>query len=158
MRGTSHLILLACVASLAAASGAAAETWTLRSHDGQNGKGCSLSTTDRGRALSITVSPVAPAADQAIVGIAFKDPTVVRAGTKTLATIELDNGARGDHRLEAMSDGSSLIPIVTSNVQDVLQDFAKSRQLRVTTRIGTTSFSLDGIADHIPDLRRCAGR
>jgi hypothetical protein len=157
MRG-SHLISLACVASLAAAPGAAAEAWTLRSHDGQDGKTCSLSTVDRGRALAITVSPVAPAADQGIVGIAFKDPTVVRAGTKTLATFELDNGTRGDHRLEAMADGSSLIPIVTANVQDVLQHFAESRQLRVTTRVGTTSFSLDGIADHIPALRRCASR
>jgi hypothetical protein len=43
-------------------------------------------------------------------------------------------------------------------VQDLLQDFAESRQLRVTTRIGSTSFSLDGIADHIPDLRRCTSQ
>ncbi len=153
MRGT-HLIPLACVACLAAAPDAAAEAWTLRSHDGRDGKTCSLSTIDRGRPLSITVSTV----DDGIVGIAFADPKVVRAGTKTLATIELDNGARSDHRLEAMADGSSLIPIVTSNVQDVLKDFAESRQVRVTTRVGTTSFSLEGIADHIPDLRRCAGQ
>ena len=158
MRPASRLVLFACIACFGAASGAAGEAWTLQSRDGQNGKTCSLSTTDRGRAFAISVSLVAPAADQGIVGIAFDDPKVVRAGAKTLATIELDNGTVRNHRLEAMADGSSLIPIVTSNVQDVLQDFSEAGKLSIATRFGSTSFSLDGIAAHIPDLRRCTGQ
>lgn len=159
MRALSQLTLLACIACLASDPAAAAgEAWTLQSQDGQNGKTCFLSTTDRGRALSISLSFPSPAADQGIVGISFDDPKVVRTGAKTLATLELDDGSRRNHRLEAMADGSSLIPIVTSNVQDVLQDLSESGQLGITTRFGSTSFSLDGIADHIADLRRCASQ
>lgn len=158
MRRPSHLALLAWIACLAeSAISLAGEPWSLQSHDGQNGKTCSLSTSDRGRALAISVSLAAPSTDQGIVGISFDDPKVVRAGTKTLATLEFDNGARGDHRLEAMTGGSSLIPIVTSNVQDVLRTLSESQKLRIATRFGSTSFSLDGIADHISDLRQCAG-
>ncbi len=159
MHHTPQLALLVCIACLAgAADSTAAGTWTLRSQDGQNGKICSLSTTDQGRPFSISVSRISRSTDQGVVGVLFEDPKVVQAGTKTLARLEFDNGTSGSHRLEAKPGGASLVPIVASSVQDSLRAFSESRRLTIVTRIGSTSFSLDGIADHVPELFQCASR
>jgi hypothetical protein len=42
------------------------------------------------------------------------------------------------------------------SLQDALQTFSGSRKLTVATRYGSTSFSLDGLANRIPALRDCA--
>jgi hypothetical protein len=155
MRRTSSIVAFACIAWLADATHCmAAETWTLQNEDGPNGKTCSLSTIDRGRALSFSLST--SSTDQGVIRISFEDPELVQPGTKTLATLEFDNGTRERHRLEASSDGPLLIPIVASNMDDALQSLSASRTLKITTRYGSTSFTLDGIADHMPALRHCA--
>lgn len=157
MRNPSLIAGLAFGLCLAGAfDSRAAEAWTLQSRGGPDGKLCSLTTDDRGRALSISLSHVGASTDQGVVGIAFKDPSLVKPGTKTLATLEFDNGTRESHRLEASPGKPLLIPIVASDLADVFRTFSESRKLTVTTRYGSTSFSLEGMADRIPALRDCA--
>ena len=158
MRSFSYIAVLASGLCLAgAANSLAAEAWTLQSRDGPNGKICSLSTIDRGRALSISLSHVGASTDQGVVGILFKDASLVKPGTKTLATLEFDNGTNERRRLEASPGEPLLIPIFASDLDGVFRAFSESRTLKVTTRYGSTSFSLDGMADRIPALRECAG-
>jgi len=158
MRNHSHIIALACALCLAGAiDGRAAGTWTLQSNDGPSGKNCTLTTTDDGRPLSISLSHVKGETDQSVVGISFKDPNLVKPGTKTLATLDFDNGTSERRRLEAPPGEPLLIPMVASDLDGVLRPFSESRSLKVTTRYGSTTFSLAGLADQIPALRDCAG-
>ena len=74
-----------------------------------------------------------------------------------MATLEFGNGVSKSHRVELAPSGTIQIPIVALGVEDVLQTFSESRGLTIATRFGSTSFSLEGIADRLPALRDCAG-
>jgi hypothetical protein len=153
-----HLIQLIAAASVAlfALQGAAlGETWKLDSQAGDRGKSCSLSRTDRGRTFSVTLA-VLPGDDQGVIGLAFDEPGLMKGAKKALATLTFDNGSSESHRIELTPAGPLLVPIVSLSLQDALQTFAGSRKLTVATRYGSTSFSLDGLANRIPALRECA--
>lgn len=134
----------------------AAETWTLDSQAGDKGKSCSLSRTDRGRSFSVSLAYLSEAGDQGVVGLAFNEPKLMQGAKKALATLTFDNGTSESHRIEVTPAGPLLVPIVALNLPDVLQTFSQSRKLTVATRYGSTSFSLDGLANRIPALRDCA--
>ena len=152
-----QLIAAATIGLLSAQSAVAAETWTLDSSTSDKGKSCSLSRTDRGRNFVVTLAFVSAANEQAIVGLAFSEPKLMKGAKKALATLTFDNGTSESHRIEATPAGPLLVPIVTLNLPEVLQTFSESQKLTVATRYGSTSFSLDGLATRIPALRDCAG-
>jgi hypothetical protein len=155
MRG---LVSAAVAALLGTSHGAdAAEAWTLDSRSDANGKLCSLSRMDDGRPFSITLTFVPDTRDQAVVRLSFNEPKLMQGAKKALATLEFDNGASQSHRVELAPGGTIQIPIVALGVEDVLQTFSQSESLTVATRFGSTSFSLEGIADRLPALRDCAG-
>ena len=155
MRG---LISAAFALLLGASHGAnAAEAWALDSQADANGKLCSLSRMDDGRPFSIALAFVPDTRDQAVVRLSFKEPKLMQGAKKALATLEFDNGVSQGHRVELAPSGTIQIPIVALGVEDVLQTFSESRGLTIATRFGSTSFSLEGIADRLPALRDCAG-
>ena len=155
MRG---LICAAFALLLGTSHGAdAAEAWTLDSQSDANGKLCSLSRMDDGRPFSITLAFVPDTRDQAVVRLSFKEPELLRGAKKALATLDFDNGASQSHRVELTPSGTIQIPIIALGVEDVLRTFSDSQSLTVATRFGSTSFSLEGIADRLPALRDCAG-
>lgn len=156
MRPTS-LPYLACIAFLAMAHDATgSDTWTLDSRTAGNTKSCSLSRTDEGPILSVTLTVPPGATDQGVVGLTFDAPKLIGHAAKTLATLQFDNGTTESHRIEATPAGL-LIPIVALDLDEVLQTFAVSRKLTVTTRSGSRSLDLEGIGARIPALRACAG-
>jgi hypothetical protein len=155
----AHLFGAACIAILAAVRGAGAgDAWTLDSQIDRNGKSCSLSKMDRGRTFSIKLAFLDDRTDQGVIGLAFDEPKLIQGANKALATLEFDNGTSESHRIEVTPGGLLLVPIVALQLQNVLQTFSDSERLTVATHFGSTTFSLDGIADHIPALRKCAGR
>jgi hypothetical protein len=150
-----QLIAVASIALLAIHGAAVGETWKLDSHAGDKGKRCSLSRTDRGRTLAVTLA-LLPGDDQGVIGLAFDEPGLMKGAKKALATLTFDNGSSESHRIEVTPAGPLLVPIVSLSLQDALQTFSGSRKLTVATRYGSTSFSLDGLANRIPALRDCA--
>ena len=147
------------VALLAAVdSAAASDAWTLDSRTGANGKSCSLSRTDRGRKFSVTLAFLRDSTDQGVVGLAFEQPRLIQGGRRSaIATLQFSNGKAETHRIEETAGGLLLVPMVSLRLQDLLQKFRESRKLTVATDFGSAAFNLDGIADHIPALRHCAG-
>jgi hypothetical protein len=135
----------------------AGEAWFLDHQAGDKGNICSLSRMDRGRRFALTLAPSGNATDQAVVGLAFDEPKLIQGAQKALAILEFDNGTSERHRIGLTSDGLLLVSIVTLDLQDSLQTFSESKSLTVATHFGSTSFSLDGLADRIPALRDCAG-
>jgi hypothetical protein len=153
----ASLPYLACIAFLAMAHDATGgEAWILDSHTAGSTKSCSLSRTDNGRALSVTLTVAPGAIDQGVVGLTFDGPKLIGHAKTTLATLRFDNGTTESHRIEATSAGL-LIPIVALDLEEVLQTFAASRKVTVTTRSGSRSLDLQGIGARIPALRECAG-
>jgi hypothetical protein len=139
-------------------SAGADEAWALDSQTDGNGKACSLSRVDQGRPFSITLEFLPSTADQGVIRLSFDEPRLMQGAKKALATLEFDNGTSQNHRVEVASSGTVQVPIVALQVDDVLQTFSQSRRLTVATRLGSTSFSLVGIADRLPALRACAGQ
>jgi hypothetical protein len=135
----------------------ASEAWVLDRQAGDKGQTCSLSRMDRGRRFSLTLTPSVNMTDQVVVGLAFNEPKLIQGAQKALATLEFDNGTSERHRIGLTPDGVLLVPIVTQDLQDILQTFSESRKLTVATRFGSTSFGLDGLGARIPALRDCAG-
>jgi hypothetical protein len=155
MRG---LICAAFVLLLGTSHGAdAAEAWALENQSDANGKLCSLSRVDDGRPFAIALAFVPDTRDQAVVRLSFKEPELLRGAKKALATLEFGNGVSQGHRVELTPSGAIQIPIVALGVDEVLQTFSESQGLTIATRFGSTSFSLEGIADRLPALRDCAG-
>jgi hypothetical protein len=138
-------------------SAGAGEAWVLDRQAGDKGQICSLSRMDRGRHFSLTLTPSGNATDQVVVGLAFDEPKLMQGAHKALATLEFDNGTSENHRIGLTPDGVLLVPIVTQDLQDILQTFSESKKLTVATRFGSTSFGLDGLGARIPALRDCAG-
>lgn len=154
----ASLLCTTFIVTLAAMGGAGAgEAWVLDHQAGDKGEICSLSRMDRGRRFSLTLTPSGNTTDQAVVGLAFGEPKLIQGAQKALVTLEFDNGTSESHRIGLTSDGVLLVPIVTLNLQGILQTFSESKKLTVATRFGSTSFSLDGLAARIPALRDCAG-
>jgi hypothetical protein len=152
------LICAAFALLLGASQGASAgEAWTLDSQIDGKGKTCSLSRMDQRRPFSITLAFLPAATDQGVIRLSFNEPKLIQDAKKALATLEFDNGASESHRVEVASNGTIQIPIVALKVDDVLQNFSESQRLTVATPFGSTSFSLEGIANRIPALRDCAG-
>lgn len=151
---------LCCIACMTifvcAGSAGAGEAWTLDSRTGDRGKSCSLARTEGNRPLSITLAFLPDTTERGVVSLAFDEPKLLQGAKKALATVQFDNGKKKHHRLEVTEDGTLLVPMVTSKVQNDLQTISESSKLTVATRHGSTSFSLDGIATHIGDLRDCA--
>jgi hypothetical protein len=153
-----HLCCIAILASLAGVRSADGdEAWTLDSSTGGNGKSCSLSRMDRGRSFSVTLAFLPDTTDQGVVSLAFDEPGLMQGAKKALASLKFDKKKRQRHRIEETSDGALLVPIVSLKMQAFLQTLSEAKMLTVTTRHGSTSFTLDGIAAHIADLRDCAG-
>jgi hypothetical protein len=153
-----QLIWATCFAILGAVHGAGAnEAWTLDKHMIGKSKSCSLSRTDQGRSLSVSLALLSGKTDQGVIALVFDEPKLIQGAHKALATLEFDNGTRESHRLEVTSQGHLQVPIVALNLPDALQTFASSRTLTVRTHFGSTSFDLAGIGDRIPALRECAG-
>lgn len=149
-------LIYAAFALLLGTSPSAGEEWTLDSQTDGNSKSCSLSRVDRGRPFSIALAFLPDTTDQAMVRLSFSEPKLIQ-GAKALATLEFDNGTSEIHRVEVTPRGAIQIPIVALKVDDVLQTFSQSQKLTVATHFGSTSFSLEGIANRIPALRDCAG-
>jgi hypothetical protein len=158
MRPASLLCAIFIALLATAHSAYAVEAWTLDSRTGDNGRSCSLTRMDRGRSFSVTLAFLPHATDQGVVGLVFDEPKLIQGAKKALATLEFDNGTSERHRIEVTPGGPLLVPIISSRLQDVLRTFSESSKLTVATRFGSTSFNLDGISDHIPALRDCAGR
>ena len=135
----------------------AAEAWALDSETDVKGTICSLSRMDDGRPFAVSLAFVPDTADQAMIRLSFNVPELLRGAKKALATVEFDNGVSQSHRVELTPNGTIQIPIVALGVEDVLETFSQSESLTVATRFGSTSFSLEGIADRFPALRDCAG-
>ena len=156
---SAHLVCISFVAMLVATCGAAAsDGWTLDRQTSDRGKNCSLSRTDRGRTFSVTLALLPDTTDQGVVGVAFDQPKLIQGTRRSaIATLQFSNGNAETHRIEETAGGLLLIPMVSLRLQDLLQKFRESRKLTVATDFGTTAFNLDGIADHIPALRDCAG-
>jgi hypothetical protein len=155
----ASLLCATFIVIISAMGGAGADdAWVLDGQAGDKGKICSLSRIDRGRHFSFTLTPSGDTTDEAVVGLAFDEPTLIQGAQKALATLEFDNGTSESHRIGLTSDGLLLVPIVTLNLRDVLQTFSESKNLTVATHFGSTSFSLNGLAARIPALRKCAGR
>jgi hypothetical protein len=152
----ASLPYLACIAFLAIAHDATGgEAWILDSRTAANTKSCSLTRTERGRTLSVTLTMAPGAPDQGVVGLTFDGPKLTGRAKKTLATLRFDNGTAESHRIEATPAGL-LIPIVALDLEDLLQTFAASRKLTVTTPSGSRALDLEGIGARIPALRDCA--
>ena len=151
MQPTSLLCAILIVA-LAATDACAGEAWVLDRQAGD--KGCSLSRMDRGRHFSLTL---APSADHNVVGLVFDEPKLMQGAQKAVATLGFDDGTSESHRLGVTADGRLWMPIVTEDLQDILQAFSDSTKVTVSTRFGSTSFALDGLGGRIPALRDCAG-
>jgi hypothetical protein len=134
---------------------AGGEAWILDSRTAGSTKSCSLSRTDSGRPISVSLALLPGATDQGVVGLTFDEPKLIGHAKKTLATLRFDNGTTEIHRVEATPAGL-LIPIVALDLEDLLQTFAASRNLTVTTRSGSRSLDLEGIGTRIPALRDCA--
>lgn len=149
---SAHLCCAACLVILAAVRGAgASEAWTLDSES------CSLSRMDRGRSFSVTLAFLPDTTDQGVVSLAFDEPGLMQGAKKALASLKFDKRKGQSHRIEKTPDGALLVPIVSLKMQVFLQTLSETKKLTVTTRHGSTSFDLDGIATHIADLRDCAG-
>jgi len=153
-----RILICAAFALLLGTSPSAGEEWTLDSQTDGNSKSCTLSRSDRGRPFSITLAFLPDTIDQAMVRLSFSEPKLIQGANKAVANLEFDNGASEVHRVEAAPNGAILIPIVALKIEDVLQTFSESQRLTVATRFGSTSFSLEGIANRISALRACAGR
>jgi hypothetical protein len=156
---SAHMVCISFVAMLVATCGAAASTtWTLDSQTGDKGKSCSLSRTDQGRTISVTLALLPDTTDQGVVGVEFDQPKLIQGARRSaIATLQFSNGNAETHRIEETAGGLLLIPMVSLRLQDLLQKFQDSSRLTVATDFGSTAFNLDGIADHIPALRDCAG-
>jgi hypothetical protein len=152
-----HLLCFLLTTMLPVLRGAVAdEAWIVQ--DGGQGKNCSLSRADRGRTFSVTLAVLPGGTEQGIVSLTFDERTLIQGARRSaIAKLQFSNGAAETHRIEQTADGHLLVPMVTLNLRDLLQTFEDSRKLTVATRFGSASFDLDGIADHIPVLRRCAG-
>jgi hypothetical protein len=155
---SAHLMCLSFLAMLVATcSAAASDAWTLDRQTSDRGN-CSLSRTDRGRTFSVTLALLPNTTDQGVVGVAFDQPKLIQGTRRSaVATLQFSNGNAETHRIEETDGGLLLIPMVSLRLQDLLQKFRESRKLTVATDFGSTAFNLDGIADHIPALRDCAG-
>ncbi len=154
----ASLLCTSFIVVLAATDAAGAdEAWVLDRQAGDKGNICSLSRMDRGRRFSLTLTPSVSTTDQVVVGLAFDEPKLIQGAQKALATLEFDNGTSESHRIGLTPDGVLLVPIVTQDLQDILQTFSESQKLTVATRFGSTSFGLDGLGARIPALRNCAG-
>ena len=147
-----HAYLWCLIAILAAEPARGSETWTL-----DKGSSCSLSRTDGGRPLSVTLAFLPDTTDQGVVSLAFDEPELMGDAKKALATLKFDDRKRQSHRIEMTPDGALLVPIVSLKMQKFLQTLSETTNLTIATRHGSTSFNLDGIAAHIADLRDCAG-
>ena len=153
-----NLIAAACALLLGTSHGAsAAEAWALDRETDGKGKTCSLSRMDDGRPFSITLGFMPSTTDQGVIRLSFNEPKLMQDAKKALATLEFDNGVSHRHRIELAPSGTIRIPIVALDMDDVLQAFSQSQRLTVATRFGSTSFSLEGIADRLTALRDCAG-
>lgn len=157
---SAHLVCISFVAMLVATcSVAASDTWTLDSQTGGKGKSCALSRTDRGRTVSVTLALLPDTTDQGVVGVSFDEPKLIQGTRRSaIATLQFSDGKPETHRIEETTGGLLLIPMVSLRLRDLLQKFQESRRLTVATDFGSTAFNLDGIADHIPALRDCAGK
>jgi hypothetical protein len=155
----AHLLYMSFVGLLAATCGAAAsDAWTLHNKTGGHEKTCSLSRTDQGRTFTVTLTLLPDATDQGVVGLAFDEPRLIRGARRSaIATLKFSDGKPETHRLEETAGGLLMIPMVSLSLQDLLQKFRDSSKLTVATNFGSAAFSLDGIRDHIPALRACAG-
>lgn len=149
----ASLLCATLVVVLAATDAGAGEAWVLDRQAGD--KSCSLSRTDRGRHVSLTL---APSTDHAVVGLTFDEAKLMQGAQKAVATLEFDNGRSESHRLGVTPDGLLWMPIVAQDLQEILQAFSGSSTLTVATRFGSTTFGLDGLGARIPALRDCAGR
>ena len=156
----ARLVCASLIVTFGASGGAAAaDAWMLDSRTGDRGKSCSLSRTDQGRTFSVTLDLLTDEADQGIIGLAFDEPRLIQGARRSaVAMLQFSNGNAETHRIEQIAGGLLLVPMVSLNLQDLLRTFQDSRKLTVATDFGSTAFNLDGIADHIPALRDCAGR
>lgn len=149
--GVASLALLALVQTAALAEG-----WTLDSQVVGQGKRCTLSHPDQGRTFSVALSTVPQARDEALVGLLFDEPALMKGAKKGLATVEFDSGAIQNHRIETTPSGTLLLPMVTLDLPDLLATLGQSKNVTVTTRFGSASFDLRGLAAQLPALRACA--
>jgi hypothetical protein len=138
-------------------SASAVEAWALDSETDGKGKTCSLSRLDQGRPFSISLAFLPATTEQGVIRLSFDEPKLMQDAKKALATLEFDNGVSQSHRIELAPSGTIRIPIVALDMDDVLQSFSQSQRLTVATRFGSTSFSLEGIADRLTALLDCAG-
>jgi hypothetical protein len=133
----------------------AGEPWVLKPHVLDEGKSCSLSRIDRGRTFSVILGVIPSVPNEGVVSIAFSEPDLVEAAiADAAATLDFDNGKHESSSIYKES-GLLFVPIITRNLQDVLQNFWESKKLTIRTDHGSASFDLDGFGDRIPDLRGC---